>query len=148
VREILFRGKVVEDCNYKGKFIHGDFAYGNCIRPIENVGDDIIKSYALYDELAFVKVELETVGQFTGLLDKKGNKVFEGDIVSFYEVLGQQGFMKPFKGVVKYGKGYYYVEYINERNRKGTWNLSSCWHLEVVGNIHDNGELYREIKGE
>jgi uncharacterized phage protein (TIGR01671 family) len=132
VKEILFRGKTLDDKTwvYGGYFKDRDYHF-----IPQGIG------------AAFVKVEQETVGQFTGLLDNNGKKVFEGDIVNFYEVLGQQGIMDPFKGVVKYGNGYYYVEYINERNRKGKWNLSSCWHLEVVGNIHDNGELYEEIKG-
>ena len=142
MREILFRGKVRGNYNdyhsvVKDKgWLYGDLHIGNAI-------------YIDGDEWR-LRVEPETVGQFTGLLDNNGNKIFEGDIVRFYEVLGQHGIMDPFKfkGVVKYGYGYYYVEYINERNLKGKWNLSSCWHLEVVGNIHDNGDLYKEIKGE
>jgi len=133
MREILFRGKRLDN---------GKWVYGN----LEKLNQDyFITSQQCVDDFL---VDKDTVGQFTGLLDKNGKKIFEGDIVSFYEVLGQQGTMKPFKGVVKYGKCYYYVEYINERNRKGRWNLSSCWHLVVVGNIHDNGDLYKESKGE
>jgi len=126
MREILFRGKTLDDKTW---------IYGNYYKGIDN---DYIQN-SEYD--TFDKVNKNTVGQFTGVEDDKRVKIFEGDIVSFYEVLGQKGITKPFKGVVKYGKGYYYVEYINERNRKGIWNLSSCWHLVVVGNIHDNKEL-------
>ena len=128
MREILFRGKT-----YDGEWVYGGYFEDRDYHFIpRGIG------------AAFVEVEQGTVGQFTGVFDKNDNKIFEGDIVDFYEVLGQQGIMepfkKPFKGVVKYGNGYYYVEYINKRNQKGKWNLSSCWHLEVVGNIHDNKE--------
>jgi|LSQX01.2.fsa_nt_gb uncharacterized phage protein (TIGR01671 family) len=124
MREILFRGKT-----HDGEWVYGGYFEDRDYHFIpRGIG------------AAFVEVEQGTVGQFTGLLDNNGNKIFEGDIVDFYEVLGQQGITKEFKGVVKYGKGYYYVEYINERNRRGKWNLSSCWHLVVVGNIHDNKE--------
>lgn len=132
IKEILFRGKRL----YDGEWVYGGYFNDN--------GSHFIP---LGIGAAFVEVEQETVGQFTGIKDTDNNKIFEGDIVTVYEVLGQQGIMEPFEGVVKYGNGYYYVEHINERNRKGTWNLSSCW-LVVVGNIHDNNDLYRKIKGE
>jgi uncharacterized phage protein (TIGR01671 family) len=122
MREILFRGKT-----YDGEWVYGGyFKGGDCHFIPKGIG------------AAFVEVKQETVGQFTGLFDSNGKKIFEGDIVSFYKVLGHQGIIKPFEGVVKYGRGYYYVEYINERNQEGKWSLSSCWHLVVVGNIHDN----------
>ena len=135
MREILFRGKVVQDCNYKGKFIHGDFAYGNCIRPIENVGDDIIESYGLYDELAFVEVEPETVGQFIGLLDKNGNKIFEGDILKtvYTDELV----------CVNYNDKNTLFE-ISFKNYSETFGLNYySSDVEIVGNIHDNKEMLK-----
>lgn len=143
MREILFRGK--------GKYNNKEWIYGNLIKTKNDKFWITNNSYSNGGWLVLrkrIEVDPKTVGQFTGLLDKNGKKIFEGDIVTFYEVLGQQGIMVPFKGVVKYGNGYYYVEYIDERNRKGKWNLSSCWHLVVVGNIHDNNELYKKIKGD
>lgn len=144
MREILFRGKRLDN----GEWLYG--YYAKLPHPITAFLKDFIVEVK-FDEsdvvgnIEYILVDPETVGQFTGVLDNNGKKIFEGDIVSFYEVLGQKGlmeYMEPFKGVVKYGKGYYYVEYINKRNQKGIWQLSSCWHLEVVGNIHDNKELF------
>lgn len=134
MREILFRGKT-----YDGEWVYGGY-FKDDFEKYDFGEKGVYHFIPQGIGAAFVKVDPETVGQFTGLLDKNGKKIFEGDVVSFYEVLGQQGITKEFKGVVKYGSGYYYVEYINERNRKGKWNLSSCWHLIVVGNIHDNKE--------
>lgn len=147
MREILFRGKRLDN----GEWIYG--YYAKLPHPITAFLKDYIVEVKFDEtdvvgETDYVLVNPKTVGQFTGLLDNNGKKIFGDDIVNFYEVLGQKEITKPFKGVVKYGNGYYYVEYINERNQKGKWNLSSCWHLVVVGNIHENGELYREIKGE
>lgn len=144
MREILFRGKRLDN----GEWIYG--YYAKLPHPITAFLKDYIVEVK-FDEsdvvgnIEYNLVDPETVGQFTGVLDNNGKKIFEGDIVSFYEVLGQKIDMKPFKGVVKYGKCYYYVEYINERNQKGIWHLSSCWHLVVVGNIHDNKEFYNGL---
>jgi len=122
MREILFRGKT-----YDGEWVYGGyFKDKDC--------------HFIPKGAAFVEVKQETVGQFTGLFDNNGKKIFDGDIVSFYKVLGLRGIIKPFEGVVKYVRGYYYVEYINEHNQEGKCSLSSCWHLTVVGNIHDNKE--------
>ncbi len=141
MREILFRGKRLDN----GEWIYGHYA--KLPHPITAFLKDHIVEVK-FDEsdvvgnIEYILVDPETVGQFTGVFDNNCNKIFDGDIVNFYEVLGQKGIMepfkKPFKGVVKCGNGYYYVEYINKRNQKGKWNLSSCWHLEIVGNIHDN----------
>lgn len=120
MREILFRGKT-----YDGEWVYGGYFEGRGCH------------FILLPGAAFVEVRQETVGQFTGRFDNNGKKIFEGDIVSFHKVLGHQGLIKPFEGVVKYGRGYYYVEYINERNQEGKLSLSSCWYLTVVGNIHE-----------
>jgi uncharacterized phage protein (TIGR01671 family) len=133
MREILFRGKRLDN----GEWIYG--YYAKLPHPITAFLKDYIVEVK-FDEsdvvgnIEYILVDPETVGQFTGVFDNNGNKIFEGDIVSFYEVLGQKGIMPPFKGVVKHGNGYYYVEYINKLNKKGRWNLSSCWH------INDNEE--------
>lgn len=128
MREILFRGKRVDN----GEWVQGYICrYG----WIGKEKDYIIPDYA--SALYTAKIDPETVGQYTGLTDKNGRKIFEGDIVwnSYNE---------------DYGK----VEWDNDTARfiitcsKFTVNFNSVWgeELEIVGNVYDNPELLKTDK--
>ena len=133
MREILFRGKT-ED----GKWVEGVFI-PDCLESLKRmeVHWGFIKRYWLESEFdnvqsETVEVERETVGQFTGLTDKNGEKIFEGDILR--ERNGED------IGFIRYDDddGMFYLVVVNVLYDFSTVN--SKWY-EVIGNIHDNPEL-------
>ena len=113
-REILFRGKRVFDNNFE----YGYLSW-HCL------GDGI--NYFINNNV----VINETVGQFTGMTDKNGTKIFEGDILnepfegkeSLYQVFWDED---RFSFLVKKGYGEYYLDEIHK------------YRCEVIGNIYDN----------
>lgn len=126
MREILFRGK-----KDNGEWVQGYYSPVNM--PIVGCMGHFI------NEGGYNAVEIipETVGQYTGLTDKNGKKIFEGDIVKFCDI----------KGVINFGMGCYCVK-TNKPDWKSRNNpaidivLNEYENeLEVIGNIHDNPEL-------
>ena len=122
MREILFRGKRI----FNSKWVEG-FMYSQHF-PLEFRDDFYIRCYDT-DYLVLP----ETVGQYTGLTDKNGVRIFEGDIVS----------------LVKHDGLIYKVVYVPCRyelvNSKGVncfvLDIYKSENIEVIGNIHDNPEL-------
>jgi len=121
-REILFRGKRTDI---------GMWEYGNL-----SIRDDAGKvKYYIGQNMLGYEVTSETIGQYTGLTDKNGKKIFEGDICRFQNVFSS----KPHIGVVRY---YASAKPISDDGQFSV-DLAECnpEDLEVIGNIHDNPEL-------
>lgn len=149
MREILFRAKAINrdpDGDYRTNYKNGDWVYGLITRPyIEKF--DLAVEMRNEDGVDGIEVDYNTVGQFTGLTDKNGKKIFEGDIVKF-------------KHGDEFDKKIYYrnyaVEFINTyvtyglRLRNGSIHFpfkkatASQHDAEVIGNIYDNPELLKE----
>ena len=112
MREILFRGKRYDN----GKWVKGH--YNNTLR-YNNL-------HWIWDGKNHLKIDPETVGQFTGLTDKNGKKIFEGDILKW--------------DVAEWGGEHCELvewDYSLLSMRKNDWQH----FCEVIGNIHDNPEL-------
>ncbi|HAA2615222.1 TPA_asm: hypothetical protein GEG28_14570 [Listeria monocytogenes] len=133
MRGIEFRGKIV---GAEG------FVYGKLLAPLAS-GNAYI-AYDVNEVGSFVyisrseKVDPETVGQYTGLKDKNGKKIFEGDIViNSKGQIGYIAFLIQEAGFV--------VVLKNSDYRLGHRNTNECYeratHHKIIGNIHENPEL-------
>lgn len=109
MREILFRGK---------DKVNGEWVTGFLVSPA-HIGDWVTAN----------PVDPETVGQFTGLADKHGKKIFEGDIVISYDMFGRTEGV----GVVSWSDLFCCWQYAEHKSMYG----GSVGSYEVIGNIHD-----------
>ena len=135
MREILFRGKSSDNGNWiEGSMIVGrDLESGELIYLISPLS-------AYYTEVK--KVILETVGQYTGLTDKNGNKIFEGDVCRFRE--WSKGDM-CWIGKVHYEHQQFVISGNPNKECESEFLLVMSRfipeNIEIIGNIHDNPEL-------
>lgn len=133
MREILFRGKREDN----GEWVEGYYIYetDECSFELHLISDN---------KSVVTEVVPETVGQYTGLIDKNGKKIFEGDIIRVEHDLWHGENKKTREsdiGVVLYNtntaefgvKINGYSNCLTLRRWKGDFN-------EVIGNIHDNPE--------
>ena len=130
MREIRFRGK-----EHTGEWITGGYVQKNgAPHIVAHIVDRGV------DEWRAIPVIPATVGQYTGLKDKNGVEVYEGDILS------RNNAQFPMRGPVEYENGSFF--FLDEE-------LGFCWYplhgiakqgtgtlndLEVIGNIHDTKE--------
>lgn len=139
MRDILFRGKRVGD----GKWVYGNLiqAPGYCC--ILEREEDLHPMDAPYldGEIGWVDgkatpVIPETVGQYTGLLDKNGKEIFEGDVV-----LGKDQLVRELeiRGYIGHQNGSFVI--VGDFMTHYRW---LDYDVEIIGNIHDNPELLEE----
>ena len=125
MREILFRGKRIAN----GKWVQGyPCRYG----WIGKEKDYIIPDYA--SALYTAEIDPETVGQYTGLTDMNGNKIFEGDIVvsDYIDYEDERGVIQWDSDIAKFIITFstFTIDFDNVYGRE----------LEIVGNVYDNPE--------
>lgn len=130
MREILFRGKRVDN----DEWVYGAY-YGLC-RMTNKAGDfGYAHLMRQSNDEPLYRVAPETVGEYTGLTDKNGKRIFEGDILSdgddTYKVVFDEGVFRIENS--NYTTGVYVAIHMDKIN-------------EVVGNIYDNPEMLEDEK--
>jgi len=145
MREILFRGKATNrnpKQAYRTKYKNGDWVYG-LITDTENYMG--FAEMTNTDGVCCIDVDKNTIGQYTGLCDKNGKKIFEGDIIK--QKFSLNGEEREVLSVIEYGVEYAYsnVYGVCQRFRDGSgealpsvFDKSGMVLCEVIGNIHDN----------
>lgn len=135
MRETLFRGKRIDDNKWTYGYLFK--CWGRCYLLWGMNDDNPIKE----------EVVPETVGEYTGLTDMRGKKIFEGDVVIQKDGLDDYPYGS---GAIKYGTfncgcchavyGFYATnEDVDLRALQSEWDEGK--EIEVIGNIHDNPEL-------
>lgn len=125
MREIRFRGKrldngewVLGDLHLNTPYPHIHFGFGNR-----------------------AKIDADTIGQFTGLLDKNGKEIYEGDIIQGNCGHGEVRHLISFYDMT----ASFVAEMLPDNGISDYCSLSQIWILkynkEVIGNIHDNPNL-------
>ena len=125
--EILFRGKRLDN---------NEWVYGV---PVSDSSKTCIISLNDSDELKRVTVIPETVGQFTGFYDKKGNGICVDDIILYRNIHGNMILQVKWTGYF----GMFTAE--SDRPIKVVQLSNINRKVEVFGNIHDNPELLKSV---
>ena len=150
MREILFRGK-----RPNGQWVQGDLT-------LFRIDEEVISKISFHQTRATLngwrtatytnEVIPETVGQFTGLTDKNGTKIFEGDIVKFginqrlmYVHWNEETLTWELTDI---GVPACEVNHLSNTFDLGEIQVESAYgemFSEVIGNIHDNPELLEKV---
>lgn len=120
-REIKFRGKRIDN----GEWVYGYLADEDYINDIDSI------------DLSSIEVDRDTVGQFTGLFDKNGKEIFEGDIIKGFDITIEVWYSED--------KACFMAEMKEPQNDMvdilGGYDTA---RMEIIGNIYDNPELIKE----
>lgn len=136
MREILFRGK----CELSGLW-----NTGSLVKYKDDYGNE--EYHIVQTDKGYVVVIPETVGQFTGLTDKNGKRIFEGDIIKtkkYGKIVGYSNVNDYDIFVVKYEPAVFRLD----NHNRGFNLVGKGTDYEVIGNIHDNPELIGSDKNE
>lgn len=128
LREIKFRGISTDEKVW---------IYGNLLisqNPRHNFETLIIPQEKCNSYMAIIP---STVGQYTGLKDRQGVEIYEGDVLDYDNGIG-------IKGIVKWYKDGFAIRILGAGDASNKSLYQSTEDIEVIGNIHENPELLKE----
>lgn len=148
-REILFRGKRIDN----GEWVEG-FAYEHqpplvAIAPKDYIPEKskwyisrtAFADWSMPRQVEFIEVDPSTIGQYTGLCDKNGKKIFEGDILDCSYINPMSGGMTKRLFQIAFRGGAFMAKLIEHEPFGDTFLRFKNTDGNVIGNIHDNPEL-------
>ena len=120
-REIKFRGKRIVN----KKWVYGFLADEDYINDIDSI------------DLSSIEVDIDTVGQFTGLFDKNGKEIYEGDIIKGFDITIEVWYSED--------RACFIAEMKEPQNDMmdilGGYDTE---RMEIIGNIYDNPNLIKK----
>lgn len=153
MREILFRGKAINrDKGYhRTEYQNGEWVYGLVTKLYDKWFENLFAEMTDTSGASGIEIDYRTIGQYTGLTDRNGKKIFENDIVK----CSDENNDIRFDAVVKFGNPNavydwgYQLKRMNGDNANTDillWvDMEECGaFIEVIGNIYDNPELLKE----
>ena len=143
MREIIFRGKRLDN----GEWVEGFYNHLPCGRF--GADEHMIQTVLENGKIGMLHdIDPSTVGQYTGLKDKNGQRIFEGDILRIAKIAdGLGGYYQPpldypVNVVVKWDLCAWMWETLCDDKRYISFPDAWChYECEVIGNITDNPDL-------
>lgn len=133
MREVLFHGKRIDN---------GEWVEGNLFIPDKVTRLDVPTEILVGTNVVRISYEVDpsTVGQYTGLTDKNGKKIFEGDIcqIKNHRLISEAPFVIEWEDFVYNG---WVWKDLDENKNEDCFTRAVAKICEVIGNIHDNPEL-------
>lgn len=137
----LWRGKTTPKCSgeaFNNIWVKGDLIHSKELCYIHPFTNSVKVQNELGRLITMHEVDPSTLGECTGLTDKNGKLIFEGDIVKTLET-DSNGKQRCFPVVQSHGAFWLYHELLDSKlDFLGSYEKEA---LEVIGNIHDNPEL-------
>lgn len=125
----LFRGKRIDN---------GEWVVGDLVHSVYKIGDTCIGQYG--NEVGMHEVAPSTICQCTGLKDKNGNKIWENDIVAYWDTYSTENGQAEADCIGKVGWDTETISF-QVTNRLSAESYEVLDECSVIGNIFDNPEL-------